>query len=106
MIDASGVLPNGNIVQSPQDLRAALLQRPELFARAFTEKLLTYSLGRALTPYDMPTVRAVVRTAAADDYRFSTLVKSIIVSSTFRMSVVPEVSQEVAPEEMPETASL
>lgn len=106
MIDASGVLPNGNTVQSPQDLRAALLQRPELFARAFTEKLLTYSLGRALTPYDMPTVRAVVRTAAADDYRFSTLVKSIIGSATFRMSIVPEVSQQVVPEETPETASL
>jgi hypothetical protein len=93
-IDASGVLPNGHTVQSPQDLRAALLQRPELFAQAFTEKLLTYGLGRSLSPYDMPTVRAIVRNAADDDYRFSAIVRGIVESPAFRMSVVPE--QDVA----------
>ena len=104
LIDASGVLPNGTPVNSPQSLRGALLARPELFARAFTEKLLTYGLGRALTAFDMPTVRAIVSGAAAEDYRFSALVKGIVGSTAFRMSVVPELT--VAPAAVPETASL
>ncbi len=106
VIDASGVLPNGSTISSPQELRAALLSRPELFARAFTEKLLTYGLGRALTPYDMPAVRAVVRTAAADDYRFSTLVKGIVQNPAFRMSVVPETVTDATATAAPETARL
>ena len=36
-----------------------------------TEKLLTYALGRGVEYYDMPAVRAIVRDAAANDYRFS-----------------------------------
>lgn len=104
-IDASGELPNGRPVNSPQGLRNALLARPELFARAFTEKLLTYGLGRTLTAHDMPTVRAIVRGAEADDYRFSTLVKGIVRSSAFRMSVVPELTN-ATPAAVPETASL
>jgi hypothetical protein len=102
-IDASGVLPNGAAIDSPQDLRAALLERPDLFARSFTEKLLTYGLGLALSPYDMPTVRSIVREAAADDYRFSTLVKGIVRNPVFRMSVAPDAATAIA---VPETASL
>jgi len=92
-IDASGVLPDGHPVQGPRDLREALLRRPELFARAFTEKLLTYSLGRPLTAHDMPTVRAIVRAAAADDYRFPALVGGVVASQAFRMNVVVDSSR-------------
>jgi hypothetical protein len=104
MIDTSGVLPNGTPVNSPQGLRAALLARPHLFARAFTEKLMTYGLGRPLTAYDMPAVRAIVRDAANDDYRFSALVKGIVQSPAFRMSVVPELTDTAVA--VPDTASL
>ena len=88
-----------------RDRVSALLARPELFARAFTEKLLTYGLGRALSAHDMPTVRAVVRGAQADEYRFSTLVKGIVRSPAFRMSVVPELT-EATSSAVPETARL
>ena len=37
--------------------------------RAFTEKLMMYAVGRELEYFDMPQVRAVVRRAAAQDYR-------------------------------------
>jgi hypothetical protein len=103
-IDTSGVLPNGTPVNSPQGLRTALLARPHLFARSFTEKLLTYGLGRPLTAYDMPTVRGIVRDAANDDYRFSSLVKGIVQSSAFRMSIVPELTDNSVA--APDTASL
>ena len=59
-------------------LRAALLRRPELFVGTLTEKLLTYGLGRGLEYYDAPAVRAIVRNAQAQDYRFSSLVLGIV----------------------------
>ena len=50
-----------------------------------TEKLLTYALGRGLEHYDMPAVRTIVRDAAADGYRFSSLVREIVSSTPFSM---------------------
>ena len=58
---------------------------PEQFARVFTEKLLTYALGRGVEAGDMPTVRRIVRDAEGDDYRFSALVKGVVNSVPFRM---------------------
>ena len=84
-IDASGVLIDGTAVTGPVELRAALLERPDQFVQTLTEKLMTYGLGRALGPADMPTVRRIVRSAEADGYRFSDLVWGIVDSTQFRM---------------------
>jgi hypothetical protein len=88
-IDASGELPDGTPIKGPDDLRNALLRRPQQFAQTFTEGLLTYATGRKLEHYDMPTVRRIVRGAAASDYRFSTLVQAVVRSEQFRMRRVP-----------------
>jgi hypothetical protein len=50
-----------------------------------TEKLLTYAVGRSLEHEDMPAVRAIVRAAARDDYRFSSLVRGVVSSVPFQM---------------------
>jgi hypothetical protein len=89
-IDASGVLPDGTAINGPDDLRAALLRRPEQFVQTFTEGLLTYATGRKLEHYDMPTVRRIVRGAAASDYKFSSLVQAVVRSEQFRMRRVPQ----------------
>jgi hypothetical protein len=89
-IDASGVLPDGTPIAGPDDLRKAVLRRPQQFAQTFTEGLLTYATGRTLQPHDMPTVRRIVRGAAASDYRFSTLVQGIVGSEQFRMRRMPQ----------------
>ena len=89
-IDSSGVLPDGTPINGPDDLRKALLKRPDQFAQTFTEGLLTYATGRKLEYYDMPTVRRIVRGAAATDYRFSTIVQSVVKSDQFRMRRVPQ----------------
>jgi len=94
-IDASGELPDGTPITGPDDLRKALLRRPEQFAQTFTEGLLTYATGRKLEYYDMPTVRRIVRGAAGADYRFSALVQAVVHSDQFRMRRVPGVIQEV-----------
>jgi hypothetical protein len=84
-IDASGALPDGSAVDGVAELRAALLADPELFAGTFTEKLLTYGLGRGLQHYDMPVVRGILRDAATDDYRFESIVLGIVRSAPFTM---------------------
>jgi len=89
-IDASGELPDGTPVNGPDDLRKALLRRPEQFVQTFTEGLLTYATGRKLEHYDMPTVRRIVHGAAASDYRFSALVQAVVRSDQFRMRRVPQ----------------
>ena len=71
--------------EGPAELQEALLQKPEIVVGAFTQKLLTYSLGRPLEHYDMPTVREIVDTASRDDYRFSSIVLGIVNSTPFKM---------------------
>ena len=61
------------------------MSHPELFAGTMTEKLLIYALGRGLDYRDMPTVRAILRDASRDNYRFSTLILGIVHSTPFQM---------------------
>jgi mono/diheme cytochrome c family protein len=89
-IDASGTLPDGTSVNGPDDLRSALLKRPDQFVQTFTEGLLTYATGRKLEAWDMPAVRRMVRDAAPGDYRFSALVQAVVRSEQFRMRRVPQ----------------
>jgi hypothetical protein len=88
-IDSSGELPDGTIVNGPDDLRKALTAKPDQFVQTLTEKLMTYALGRAVEYRDMPTVRAIVRASANDDYRFSSLVMHIVNSEPFQLRAVP-----------------
>jgi mono/diheme cytochrome c family protein len=89
-IDASGKLIDGTAVNGPDDLRKALLAKPNQFVGTMTEKFLSYALGRSLTAYDMPTVRKIVRDAAQSNYRFSSIVMGIAQSAPFQMERVPE----------------
>ncbi len=86
-IDASSQLVDGTSLDGPASLRQALLSRSELFVTTMTEKLMTFGLGRGVRYSDMPEVRAIVHTAAANDYRFSSLVLGIVKSAPFQMRV-------------------
>ncbi len=96
IINASGQLANGQPINGVNDLREALLQKPDQFVQVFTKKLMTYALGRTVEYQDMPTVRSVVRSAANDNYKFSSIVKGLINSEQFMMSVAPEVELTTA----------
>jgi len=87
LIDASGQMLDGTKVNGPVELRQALLREPEVFVGTMTEKLMTYALGRGLADYDMPTVRAIVRDASKQDYRFSSLILGIVKSPAFQMRI-------------------
>jgi len=84
-IDASDTLFNGAKVSGPADLRQVILNHPDQFVRTMTEMLLTYSVGRGLEYYDMPTVRSIVKDAARTNYRFSSLVLGVVKSAPFQM---------------------
>jgi hypothetical protein len=88
-VDASGTLADGTPVDGPRALREAIVSRPEIFVGTVTEKLMTYALARGLEPDDMPAVRAIVRAAAADEYRFGALVLGIVRSVPFQMREQP-----------------
>jgi hypothetical protein len=85
LVDAKGVLADGTAVHGPASLREALLERKEQFVSAFTQKLLAYALGRDVEYYDQPTVRKMIRGAATDNYRWSSIILGVVRSMPFQM---------------------
>ena len=84
-IDAKATMSRGETIDGPVGLREYLLSRQDEFLRTVTEKLLVYGLGRGLEYYDAPTVRHLVRNAADEDYRWSSLILGIVESVPFQM---------------------
>ena len=84
-VDAAGELVDGTKLDGPASLRQALVSRSNAFVSNATQKLLTYALGRTVHYYDMPVIRSIIRDAAGNDYRFSSLVLGIVKSAPFQM---------------------
>jgi len=84
-IDNSGTLPDGRSFAGAKALKEILRTDAPQFARNFTEKLLTYALGRGLERTDRSVVEQISRDAASDNYRFETLVIQIVNSRPFKM---------------------
>jgi mono/diheme cytochrome c family protein len=87
-IDASTVLPNGVPINGVVELRTQLADRPATFVTAVTEKLMMYAINRKLEYFDMPQVRGIVRGAAKDNYKLSSIVLGIVNSESFRAQCV------------------
>ena len=82
-------------IDSPQAFREALLRQGEdELLRTIAEKLLTYALGRGVDYLDAPTVRQIVRDAARDDHRWSSLVLGIVRSAPFQQRIVRDSEPE------------
>jgi hypothetical protein len=88
-IDAEGELVDGTRINGPRELTAALARQPDQFVRTFTEKLMTFALGRLVEAPDMPTVRRIVRDAAPGGYQLSSIVLGIVRSAPFQMRRLP-----------------
>ena len=84
-IDTAGVFPGGASFEGVDGLKQVLLRQPEQFANAVTEKLLMFAVGRNVQYYDAPAVRAIVREAREDNYRFTSLVLGVVKSAPFQM---------------------
>ena len=88
-IDTYGVLPDGTDITGVEDLRNALLERPTLFVQNLVEKLLMYALGRPVEAEDMPAVRQIVSSAAANNFEFYDIVQSIVSTDQFLYKEAP-----------------
>jgi len=79
-------LPDGTAFDGPQGLRKVLLMKRDAFVETFTERLLTYALGRGVEEYDRPVIRKIVHDAS--DQRWSAIVLGIVNSTPFQMKRV------------------
>ena len=96
-IDASGILPDGTPFAGLDGFRSALLARRGDFVRTFTEKLLTYGLGRSIQGPDLAIVRGILREASSTEYRWSALIRGIVQSQPFQMRQASQVEAVTAP---------
>jgi hypothetical protein len=94
-INASGTFIDGTRFDGPSELRTGLLKYRDAYYANVTQQLLAHALNRKGRPgrlydHEMPSVRAIVRSAAAKDYRWSSIVAGVIASTPFRMkNIVP-----------------
>jgi hypothetical protein len=90
-LDTNGDFYDGTKITSTEDLTAALLKRPTPIVRNFTENLMAYALGRRTEYFDQPTIRAIAKSAEANNYRISSFILGVVKSDAFRMRrVEPE----------------
>jgi hypothetical protein len=85
-VDPSGEMYDGTKLNGPGGLRAALLKHQDAVLLSFTERLMTFALGRRLAPADMPAVRSIVKTAARDDHKMSAFILGVVRSAAFQSS--------------------
>jgi hypothetical protein len=93
-LDTRGQLYDGTPVTNLPGLVNALVKRPVPLVRTFTENLMAYAIGRRTEDFDQPTIRAIGKAAAANDYRFSTFVNGIVNSTAFRSKQADVVSAD------------
>jgi mono/diheme cytochrome c family protein len=96
-VDASGVLPDGRKFDGPAGLKKILLGQKDAFARALSQQLLTYALGRGLEPSDQCYVKTISEGVAKKGYRFSSLVAGIVHSDPFRLRTLHKEKPRPAP---------
>jgi len=82
-VDTSATFWDGIEFSGPDGLNGLLMNRDALFVENFIEKLMTYALGRKMAYFDKPFVRTVARNAEEEQYRFSALVREIVLSDAF-----------------------
>jgi mono/diheme cytochrome c family protein len=99
-IDSKGELPDGTTFTGAAELKELLLAKSPQFARAFSEKMLTYALGRGLESYDKPAIEKIATRVENNGYRFSEVIGGIVESAPFQMR-----QREVAKDGTKQTAS-
>jgi hypothetical protein len=84
-IDPTGIMLDGSKFEGPAGLRQNLVNNKTGFLTAVTQKLMIYGLGRNVEYYDAPAIRRVIKEAAADNHRWSSMITGIVKSMPFQM---------------------
>ena len=88
-VDSVATMPDGAQIRGVAGLKALIASEKDMFVRTFTEKLLSYAVGRGVEATDMPAVRAITKRAASGGYRWSDLIEAMVASTPFTMSTTP-----------------
>lgn len=82
-IDTTGEY-RGRPINSPADIRAYLVQHPDLLAHNLAHRLLTYALGRPLGFADQPALRRLLADWKAKEHKLRELIHLIATSELMR----------------------
>lgn len=82
-VDAHGVLPDGTVLNGPDDLSRSIAKDPR-FPACVAEKLYIYALGRGLEPSDRTELERILKQLGGRGFSFSDLITEIVQSSGFR----------------------
>lgn len=84
-IDNLATLPNGKQAQGvPGLIEYVARERKGDFAKTFCRKFLGYALGRSVMLSDQPLLERMEAALKANDYRFSSVVETVVLSPQFR----------------------
>ena len=82
-VDSSGTLFRKYKFKDVVDFKKAILAEKDRFTRAFSEHLLSFAMGRELTPSDLPALDAIVAGGIAADYSIKELIHGVTQSGPF-----------------------
>jgi cytochrome c551/c552 len=83
-VDPNAAMPDGTNFAGIEGLRMYLADNKEDFVRTLSSKLLAYAIGRGIEYYDQPAIRKIAREAAANNYRWSSVILGVVNSTPFR----------------------
>jgi len=82
-VDSSGQLFRKHKFKNVVEFKDAILAEKNRFTRAFAEHILSYALGRPLTPGDTLAVDLMTERVVADGYRLHTVLHEVVQSAPF-----------------------
>ena len=83
-VDAEATMPDGTEFSGASGLRKVLAKHRDEYVRCLSRAMLTFALGRGLEHYDACAVQGIAETVAAEEYRFSAMVRGIVQSYPFQ----------------------
>jgi len=83
-VDVSGTMPGGQEFAGPVALKKILKGRSDEFSRTFSNRLLTYAIGRALKNSDRMFVENISSKGKASGHLFASYVEGVVLSEAFR----------------------
>lgn len=83
-VDATGILPSGEVFRGPGELREVLLRKKDQLIRHITQKILGYALGRGVSDRDQCTIETLIRSIESSNFGTRSLVREVVLSVPFR----------------------
>ena len=82
-VDARGTLPDGTVLNGPDDLSRSIAKDPR-FPACVAEKLYVYALGRGLEAHDRSELDRMLKDLGQSGFSLSDLISEVVQSSGFR----------------------